>query len=57
MPTPFRRYELLLPTNFNDGRSVPDELIGQTVLEIRNNSALSQRSLSALRATGSTKVQ
>jgi hypothetical protein len=35
MPNPSRRYELLLPTRFNDGNSVPDELIGLTALEIR----------------------
>jgi hypothetical protein len=35
MPRPFRRYELLLPTSFNDGAQVPDNLIGETVLEIR----------------------
>lgn len=31
----FRRYELLLPLKFNDGLPVPDELIHETVLEIR----------------------
>jgi hypothetical protein len=35
MPRPFRRCELLLPTSFNDGAQVPDNLIGETVLEIR----------------------
>jgi hypothetical protein len=35
MPRPFRRYELLLPTSFNDGTAVPDELMGQTLREIR----------------------
>jgi hypothetical protein len=35
MPRPFRRYELLLPISFNDGSEVPDELLGQTVREIR----------------------
>jgi hypothetical protein len=36
MPKPSRRYEFLLPTNFNDGSPVPDELIGQTALEVRS---------------------
>ncbi len=31
----FRRFELLLPLRFNDGRPIPDELIGDTVLELR----------------------
>lgn len=47
MPRPFRRYELLLPTNFNDGTAVPDMLIGETVREVRRQfgavSAESQR--------------
>jgi hypothetical protein len=29
-----RRFEILLPLRFNDGQPVPDELIGQTLLEI-----------------------
>lgn len=35
MPKQYRRYELLLPTSFNDGTLVADELLGQTLLEIR----------------------
>ncbi|HEX5470821.1 MAG TPA: hypothetical protein VFW73_02990 [Lacipirellulaceae bacterium] len=35
MPTQFRRYELLLPTNFNDGRPVPQKVLGQTLRELR----------------------
>src|ERR1700730_531086 len=30
-----RRFELLLPQRFNDGSPVPDELVGQTILELR----------------------
>src|SRR4051812_34745166 len=30
----FRRYELLLPRKFNDGRPVPDDLIADTLLEL-----------------------
>jgi len=30
-----RRYEILLPLRFNDGRPVPDELIAGTILELR----------------------
>ena len=29
-----RRYEILLPLRFNDGEAVPDELIGDTLLEL-----------------------
>ncbi|HEV3144333.1 MAG TPA: hypothetical protein VGZ47_10640 [Gemmataceae bacterium] len=35
MSNTFRRYELLLPLRFNDGQPVPDDLIAQTLLEIR----------------------
>jgi len=35
MSRPFRRYELLLPTSFNDGGAVPVEVLGRTILEIR----------------------
>ena len=30
-----RRYEILLPLRFNDGRRVPDELIAGTILDLR----------------------
>ena len=30
-----RRYEILLPLLFNDGAPVPDELSGQSLLELR----------------------
>lgn len=31
----FRRFEILLPLVFNDGRPVPDGLIADTLLELR----------------------
>jgi hypothetical protein len=31
----FRRFEILLPLRFNDGQAVPDELISDTLLELR----------------------
>lgn len=31
----YRRFEILLPLRFNDGRAVPDELIAQTLEEIQ----------------------
>ncbi len=30
-----RRYEILLPLRFNDGQPVPDESVGETLLELR----------------------
>jgi hypothetical protein len=35
MSTSFRRFEILLPLRFNDGRPVPDELIADTINELR----------------------
>src|SRR5258708_7722684 len=35
MSDSFRRFEILLPRRFNDGRAVPDELIADTLLELR----------------------
>ena len=32
----FRRFEILLPLRFNDGRPVPDDLIVDTLLELRD---------------------
>jgi len=30
-----RRFEILLPQRFNDGKPVPDELFAETILELR----------------------
>jgi hypothetical protein len=35
MSTSYRRYEILLPRQFNDGQPVPDELFADTILELR----------------------
>lgn len=35
MSSSFRRYEILLPRQFNDGQPVPDELMADTVLDLR----------------------
>ena len=34
MSSTFRRFEILLPLRFNDGTSVPNELVAQTLLEL-----------------------
>jgi hypothetical protein len=34
MSSKWRRYEVLLPLQFNDGRPVPGETLAETVLEI-----------------------
>ena len=35
MSASFRRFEILLPRQFNDGEAIPDELIAEAVLELR----------------------
>jgi hypothetical protein len=35
MSASFRRFEILLPRQFNDGQPVPDDLFAQTLLELR----------------------
>jgi hypothetical protein len=35
MSREFRRFELLLPLRFNDGQPIPDEVIGETLSELR----------------------
>jgi hypothetical protein len=35
MSKSYPRFEILLPLQFNDGQPVPEELIGDTVLELR----------------------
>lgn len=45
MSSSLRRFEILLPLRFNDGSPVPDELVGQTILELRQRfSAISAES-------------
>src|SRR5207247_2592036 len=35
MSETFRRFEILLPLRFNDGQPVPDDLIAEILLELR----------------------
>jgi hypothetical protein len=35
MSSTLRRFEILLPLRFNDGQPIPNELVGQTLLELR----------------------
>jgi hypothetical protein len=36
MSNRLRRFEILLPLKFNDGTPVPDELLGETYVELRD---------------------
>lgn len=35
MSETYRRFEILLPLRFNDGQPVPDDLVAETVVELR----------------------
>ena len=35
MSSAYRRFEILLPLTFNDARPVPDDLVADTILELR----------------------
>ena len=36
MNSPYRRYEILLPSRFNNGQSVPDRLLVDAIVDLRN---------------------
>lgn len=36
MSDQFRRFEVLIPLRFNDGRDIPDDLIVDTILELES---------------------
>ena len=36
MNSNFRRFEILLPLQFNDGQTIPNTLLGQTVTQLRD---------------------
>lgn len=36
MSVSYRRFEILLPRQYNDGQPIPDELLADTVLELRH---------------------
>jgi len=35
MSTSYRRYEILLPRRFNDGQPIPEEWLGEALIELR----------------------
>lgn len=55
MDKPYRRYEVLLPLRFNDGNSVPDELLAETILKLERSWALFRVSRRTSAASGATK--
>lgn len=41
MPSKWRRFEVLIPLQSNDGQEIPEELLGEAVFEILINSPVS----------------
>jgi len=56
MSSKFRRFEILLPIKFNDGRNVPSQLIGIAFKELLASLVLQVMSLRIPKDIGSTKV-
>lgn len=51
MSRTFRRFELLLPLRFNDGTPVPDETIGDVLIELREKFGAVSCESQAIRGT------
>jgi hypothetical protein len=54
MSSKSRRFEVLLPVRFNDGRDVPDELLGEAVNEIVGQFGAVSFHKQAIEASGNT---
>ena len=54
---PHRRYELLLPRKFNDGRSVPQRLYTETFLELESQLEVFRLKRKPFEDDGGTKVE
>lgn len=56
MPKQSRRFELLLPTKFNNGQQVPSELFADTLLELEERFVLCHRKHKKFAAAGGIKA-
>jgi hypothetical protein len=55
MSSKWRRFEVLLPLQFNDGSDVPAELLAEAVLEIANHFGAASYETRRSRAIGVTE--
>jgi hypothetical protein len=55
MPKSYRRFELLLPTQFNDDRPVPTEAFADTLLELETRFGAASSERKSFKASGVTK--
>ena len=56
MSSKWRRFEVLLPLQFNDGRDVPTEWLADAVLEIVNQFGAASYETQSSRVTGAMAV-
>jgi len=56
MSSRWRRYEVLLPVQFNDGRAVPSEWLAEAVLEVVDHFGAASYETQKARATGDTEA-
>lgn len=54
MSNKWRRFEVLLPLQFNDGRDVPPDWLAEAVLEIVDRFGAASYETQKLKATGDT---
>lgn len=54
MSSKWRRFEVLLPTRFNDGRDVPSEWLAEAVLEIVDHFGAASYETQRSKGTGGT---
>src|SRR4051812_950458 len=55
MSRAFRRFEILLPLRFNDGRPVPAEMVAETLLELEQRFGAVSLKRRPYRDSGSTR--
>ena len=57
MKSKSRRYEVLLPARFNDGRDVPDDLLGKAIDEVIDQFHAGSYSKDAVEGSGATRAR
>ena len=56
MSKAFRRFEILLPLRFNDGALVPEELVGDTLLSLRQRFGAVSCETQTIRGCGNIRI-
>jgi hypothetical protein len=56
MSSKWRRYEVLLPLKFNDGKAVPPEWLAEAVLEVVDHFSAASYETQKLKVTGDMRA-